>query len=143
VLVATVLDVKESKGGTFAVLDSGINHLGGMSGLGRLPRVRPAVVPVAAGGPPPESRRMSIVGPLCTPLDFWCRSTEAALGPGDHVVVPNAGAYGLTASLVAFLGRDCPTEVVVDDDGVVDVSALVYERRPGRPNPSPEVEWTP
>jgi diaminopimelate decarboxylase len=32
-LLATVVDVKESKGKKFIVLDTGINHLGGMSGL--------------------------------------------------------------------------------------------------------------
>ncbi|MEV7190833.1 type III PLP-dependent enzyme [Streptomyces sp. NPDC093510] len=136
-LVAEVLDVKESKGKRFAVLDSGINHLGGMSAIGRLPRIQPAFVPaaepaaeLAAEPGAGDVRRTDVVGPLCTPLDFWCRGKEAELAVGDHVVVPNVGAYGLTASLVAFLGRDCPTEVVLDHGTVTDVSTLVYERRP-------------
>ncbi|GGS49248.1 type III PLP-dependent enzyme [Streptomyces parvus] len=134
-LVAEVLDVKESKGKRFAVLDSGINHLGGMTGLGRIPRVQPefhasrppgSAGSLATGGLP----RIDVVGPLCTPLDFWCRGKQAELAVGDHVVVPNVGAYGLTASLFAFLGHDCPTELVLDHGAVVDSSVLRYERGP-------------
>ncbi|MEU8001123.1 type III PLP-dependent enzyme [Catellatospora sp. NPDC049111] len=127
-LVATAVDVKVSRDRTFAVLDSGINHLGGMSGLGRLPRIRPEVTRV--GDPTAEPRPTDVVGPLCTPLDFWTRSSPIGVRAGDHVVVPNAGAYGLTASLLAFLGRDCPAEVVLDHGQVVDASRLIYERRP-------------
>jgi diaminopimelate decarboxylase len=44
--------------------------------------------------------------------------------PGDLVVVPNVGAYGLTASLLGFLGHTPPAEVVVRGDTVLDVSRL-------------------
>jgi diaminopimelate decarboxylase len=130
VLVARVVDVKESKGRRFAVLDSGINHLGGMSALGRLPRMQPTLLHSSAGE---STVPVNVVGPLCTPLDFWARGRTLAVGPGDLIAVPNVGAYGLTASLLAFLGRHCPTELVLDGGAVVDASALVYERRPVAP----------
>src|SRR4029077_14530077 len=127
-LVATVVDVKVSKGKQFAVLDSGINHLGGMPALGRLPRVQPLF---SARWPQEEtdsSCLVDVVGPLCTPLDWWVRGRPAQLAPGDRIVVPNVGAYGLTASLVAFLGRECATEIVIDGDGVVDATVLTLKR---------------
>lgn len=127
-LVCRVQDLKTSKGEAFAVLDAGINHLGGMSGLRRLPKLQAAVL--HQGRRTGEaSASVHLVGPLCTPLDRLSRSLEVAeLGVGDVLAVPNVGAYGLTASLVAFLGRDCPVEVVVDGRAVEHVSSLVITR---------------
>ncbi|WP_405160844.1 hypothetical protein OG203_31325 [Nocardia sp. NBC_01499] len=127
-LVTTVQDVKTRGNRTFVVLDAGINHLGGMSGLGRL--VRPAATPDHTGG---ETSTVTLVGPLCTPADVLGRDVEVpAPAPGDLLVVPNVGAYGLSASLVAFLGRPAPTEVVLAHDEVVDASRLhlAYENVP-------------
>jgi diaminopimelate decarboxylase len=138
-LVATVVDVKRSKGRWFAILDSGINHLGGMAGLGRLPRMQPEIIGVGE-----SDEQVSIVGPLCTPLDWWTRSGQLRPQPGALIVVPNTGAYGLTASLVAFLGRDCPGELVLDHGEVVDASVLSYARQPLVPEGlSTTVEETP
>lgn len=131
-LVSTVVDVKHSKGERFVVLDSGIHHLGGMAGLKRLP---PFDLGVAAGpaGPP---TRAHVVGPLCTTLDTWARRAELGeLAPGDLVTVPNVGAYGLTASLLAFLSHDCPWEVAVDRSGVRSASRIVLDRHTS-PEPS-------
>jgi len=127
-LLCRVQDLKTSKGQSFAVLDAGINHLGGMSGLRRLPKLQAALLHdrprsgEAAGG-------VNLVGPLCTPLDWLSRDLQVAgLEVGDVVAVPNVGAYGLTASLLAFLGRECPVEVVVDGQAVEHVSSLVITR---------------
>jgi diaminopimelate decarboxylase len=110
------------------VLESGINHLGGMSGLRRLPPVVPDLVGGAVGGDP--LRGAIVAGPLCTPLDTWARSADVPrVRPGDVVQVPNVGAYGLSASLVAFLGHPAPREAVVDGGEVVEVSQLALVRR--------------
>lgn len=125
-LVASVVDVKTSMGQRYVLLDSGINHLGGLSGLGRVPplHAEPAS-PTPAGGP------SSVVGPLCTPVDRWHpKASLGAVVPGDRVVVPNVGAYGLTASLVAFLGHPVTQEVVIEGGEVVDRSQLRLEREP-------------
>ncbi|GHH39977.1 type III PLP-dependent enzyme [Lentzea cavernae] len=128
-LIARVVDVKHSKGELFVVLDTGVNHLGGMSGLRRLPRLAPDVVPVGAGEPGEVTA--TLVGPLCTPLDTLGRGLRMpAVRPGDLVVVPNVGAYGLTASLLGFLGHTPPAEVVVRGDTVLDVSRLNLVRLP-------------
>jgi diaminopimelate decarboxylase len=117
-LLATVLDVKESKGKTFVVLDTGINHLGGMSGLGRIARASIALVPLA--GDDGERATVDVVGPLCSPLDSLARGIAAPrLRIDDAVTIPNVGAYGLTASLIGFLGHPAPIEVAVRGDRVV------------------------
>ena len=125
-LLCRVQDVKTSHGQTFVVVDAGINHLGGMSGLRRLPRLQAAVLQAGPDGPRSGAH---LVGPLCTPLDWLSRDLEIAeAAVGDVLCVPNAGAYGLTASLIAFLGRDCPLEVVTDGGVVEHVSSLVIAR---------------
>jgi diaminopimelate decarboxylase len=108
----------------FVVLDAGVNVLGGMTGLGRLraPDAQPRVIgrPTEPGGP------VTLVGPLCTPLDVL--STAAPIAPprpGQLLAIPNVGAYGPTASLLAFLSRPTPVEVVVDRGAVRRARRLV------------------
>jgi diaminopimelate decarboxylase len=119
-LLTTVLDVKRSRGTTYVVLDAGVNVLGGMSGIGRL--MGTAAQPLCDG----PGDAVSLVGPLCTPLDVLAR-TANVVDPkvGMVLALPNVGAYGLTASLVGFLGRPVAAEVVLDGpDDVVDVRRL-------------------
>lgn len=112
-----MLDVKESHGKQVVVLESGINHLGGMSGLRRLPPLAPHLLHEDDDAPRTEAM---ITGPLCTPLDTWARSASLPrVVPGDVLAVPNVGAYGLYASLLAFLGHPLPTEVVVQRHRIV------------------------
>ncbi|WP_327000857.1 type III PLP-dependent enzyme [Dactylosporangium sp. NBC_01737] len=125
-LAATVQDVKQSKGRTFVLLDSGINHLGGMAGLRRVP---PLVPQLTADRPDAPDVTCDVVGPLCTPLDAWSRGvTLPDLRAGDVVEVPNVGAYGLSGSLIGFLSHQPPAEVVVDGDTVVHASRLALVR---------------
>lgn len=122
-LIAGVVNTKVSRGRKFVIMDAGINTFGGMSGLGRL---LPVSVEVD-GDEPVESA--SLVGPLCTPGDILGREIKLpALAADDIVTIPNAGAYGPTASLLMFLGRPAPTEVIVRGDEVVSVSRIEHER---------------
>ncbi|HEY1570406.1 MAG TPA: type III PLP-dependent enzyme [Pseudonocardiaceae bacterium] len=130
-LLCRVMDVKPSKEDVFTVLDGGINHLGGMVGLRRIPPISPTVQRVEPPSPDEPWVRTTVVGPLCTPLDTFVR--RVALPPhlpGDVLAVPNVGAYGLTASLLAFLGHPAPVEVVTDGGDVLDVSRLHLTRSP-------------
>ncbi|SEO47123.1 decarboxylase [Amycolatopsis saalfeldensis] len=121
-LLAGVVNVKESRGQRFVILDAGINALGGLSGIGRL-------LPAAVGVEGEEFQVGSLVGPLCTPGDSLAKAAKLPeLSVGDVVTVPNVGAYGVTASLISFLGRPAPTEVVVRGADVVSVSRLDYQR---------------
>ncbi|MFI7110329.1 type III PLP-dependent enzyme [Nonomuraea sp. NPDC050227] len=120
-LVCTVTEVKQPGGNVFVLLDGGINHLGGMAGLGRL--ARPAAVPVDVSDD--AGLLGTITGPLCTPADVLGRSVPIGEpAAGDLVIFPNVGAYGLTASLLGFLGRPIAPEVVVDGAATVSVSRL-------------------
>lgn len=124
-LVARVMEVKASKEGRlFLILDTGIHHLGGMAGLGRIPRFSIDLLV-------PQERRankvleMDVVGPLCTPLDCIGKKLPIPrVEPGDLVAIPNVGAYGATASVVNFLSRKAPVEVVHRSGEVVAVHRL-------------------
>jgi diaminopimelate decarboxylase len=134
-LAATVVEIKHSKGERFVILDSGIHHLGGMAGLRRLPQLDLEVCLAAVEGGEPSSAATRVVGPLCSTLDSWSlrASSLPDARPGDIVCVPNVGAYGLSASLLAFLSHDCPVEVVVSEAGDVHGSRLVVDRRTVKP----------
>ncbi|QTR06442.1 alanine racemase [Saccharothrix algeriensis] len=133
-LLVRVADVKRGRGRTFVVLDGGINHLGGLSGLGRLLPVAARVLPTGeAGAGAAVEERATVVGPLCTPADVLAR--DAALSSptgGDLLVIPNVGAYGLTASLIGFLSRPVAAEVVLRGGHPVDASRVELRRVPIR-----------
>lgn len=141
-LMTAVLDVKRSQGKDIVVLESGINHLGGMSGMRRLPPLSPHLVHTAGPAAGKDVLDALVVGPLCTPLDTWARGAKLPdLAPGDLVAVPNVGAYGLYASLIAFLGHPLPVEAVVDSDrpgSTPEVSRVALTRTAGATVPGPD-----
>ena len=109
-LITTVLDVKKAGTKTYVVLDTGIHHLGGMSGLGRIPRASLTLKNLTAQRDGEVA--VDVVGPLCSPLDSLARGQKIApVEVGDVLAVPNVGAYGLTASLLGFLSHQTPAEV--------------------------------
>jgi len=120
-LLSTVLDVKLWNGKTHIVLDTGMIHLGGMAGLGRIYRAVASIESLAErDGAPLES--VDVVGPTDYALDYVTRDASVPpLKPGDAVSIPNVGAYGLTASLVAFAGLEPPPEVCCRGTSVVAV----------------------
>jgi diaminopimelate decarboxylase len=124
-LIVGVVNIKESRGRRFVVLDGGINTFGGMSGLGRILPV--SVRPNETGAPTVQVA--SLVGPLCTPGDLLGRDIHLPeLAPGDIVTIPNAGAYGVTASLLMFLGRPAPLEYVTRGEHVLSASRIRHVR---------------
>ncbi|MFI6817455.1 type III PLP-dependent enzyme [Nonomuraea sp. NPDC050328] len=124
-LLTSVLDVKPHPGIIYVVLDVGVNALGGMSGLGRI--LTPDAQPIGPAAVETRADRLSLVGPLCTPLDILSRSANIPIPDvGDVLEIPNVGAYGLTASLLGFLSRPVPAEVVLDGAGdVLDARRIV------------------
>jgi len=108
VYVSRVVDVKESGGETFAILDGGIHH---------------ALLPITANSykvviadrvDVEETNPVMLGGPLCTSADQWRSSVELpGVKVGDVVAMMNSGAYGLTASMNMFLSRGTPVEVLV------------------------------
>ncbi|MEU9115329.1 type III PLP-dependent enzyme [Streptomyces sp. NPDC048483] len=122
-LLVRVVNIKAGRGRTFVILDAGINALGGLSGIGRL---LPAAVRLDGCE---QSMVATLAGPLCTPGDTLGHDVNLPeLQVGDIIAIPNTGAYGVTASLLAFLGREAPCEVVLRGGEVVSVSRLDYQR---------------
>ena len=114
VYVCRIVDRKISRGQTFLVADGGMNHHLAASGhLGQVIRKNfPAAIATRMNREPTET--VSVVGPLCTPLDMLAdqvRLPKAEIG--DLVVVFQSGAYGLTASPVNFLSHPAPREILV------------------------------
>jgi diaminopimelate decarboxylase len=108
------VDRKESRGQVFLVTDGGLNHL--LSASGNFGQVIRKNYPVAIGNQmgAPATENVSVVGPLCTPLDILADKMELAKAePGDLVVVFQSGAYGASASPQAFLGHPPVVEVLV------------------------------
>lgn len=134
-LVIGVQDVKVSQGVRYVVADGGINTIGGMQGLRRVP---PLVAEARSMTAPDHISETDdhttghtaalptvLTGPLCTTLDVLNpKAGLTTVAPGDLLVVPNVGAYGVTASLIGFLGRQAPAEVTVDGDRTVSALRL-------------------
>jgi diaminopimelate decarboxylase len=114
VYVARVIDRKVSRGQVFLVTDGGLHHhLAASGNFGQVIRKNyPAAVGTRMDGV--ERETVSVVGPLCTPLDVLAERMDLAQADvGDLVVVFQSGAYGLSASPTAFLGHPAPAEVLV------------------------------
>lgn len=114
VYVCRVLDKKLSRGQIFLVTDGGLHHH--LAASGNFGQVIRKNYPVTIGNKVGISatETVSVVGPLCTPLDLLADQMELPKAEiGDLVVIFQSGAYGLTASPTAFLSHPAPIEVLV------------------------------
>ncbi len=115
VYLTRVVDVKQSQGETFVVVDGGLNHQLAASGnFGTVVRRNYPLAVAARMGEAPGGE-VSVVGPLCTPLDRL--GDRVALPPvetGDLIAIFLAGAYGASASPAGFLGHPAASELVVE-----------------------------
>lgn len=114
VYLARVVDRKESGGETFLVVDGGLNHhLAATGNFGTVVRRNYPVAVAGRIGAEPEEI-VSVVGPLCTPLD---RLADRVALPralvGDVIAIFASGAYGASASPAGFLGHPPVRELVV------------------------------
>jgi diaminopimelate decarboxylase len=114
VYLTRIVDRKESGGEIFLICDGGLNHQ--LAATGNLGTVVRRNYPVALArdvlGAPEET--VSIVGPLCTPLDRLAdRVALPRAEVGDVIAVFASGAYGATASPGGFLGHPAVGEMVV------------------------------
>lgn len=115
IYVTRVIDRKVSRGQIFLVVDGGLHHH--LSASGNFGQVIRKNYPVAVANrinqtDSSETEVVSIVGPLCTPLDLL---SDKMLLPradiGDIIVIFQSGAYGLTASPRHFLSHPDASEV--------------------------------
>ncbi|MDQ2892636.1 MAG: pyridoxal-dependent decarboxylase, exosortase A system-associated [Pseudomonadota bacterium] len=113
VYLTRIVDRKQSGGETFIVTDGGLNHqLAATGNLGTVVRRNyPLALAHAMNAEPTET--VSVVGPLCTPLDrLGDRIALPHAEPGDLIAVFLAGAYGASASPAGFLGHPPANEIV-------------------------------
>lgn len=114
VYVCQVVDKKISRGQTFLVTNGGLHHhLAASGNFGQIIRKNYPVVNGRQVQNTPRER-VSVVGPLCTPLDILADKMELGVAEvGDLIVVMQSGAYGFTASPHLFLAHPIPVEVLV------------------------------
>ena len=114
IYVCRVLDRKVSRGHTYLVTDGGLHHH--LSASGNFGQIIRKNYPVAIGNrmDAPAGESVSVVGPLCTPLDILGdKMMLPTAKEGDLVVVYQSGAYGASASPQHFLGHPPAIEVIV------------------------------
>jgi diaminopimelate decarboxylase len=113
IYVTRIVDRKISRGHCYLIADGGLHHH--LSASGNFGQVIRKNYPVAIGNrmASREQETVSVVGPLCTPLDLLADRMELATAEiGDLVVIFQSGAYGFTASPQAFLGHLACVEVI-------------------------------
>jgi len=114
VYVSRIVDRKVSRGHVYLVTDGGLHqHLAASGNFGQVIRKN---YPAAIGNRMDASQQesVSVVGPLCTPLDLLAeRLPLSQAEPGDLVVIFQSGAYGASASPQGFLGHPPIVEVLV------------------------------
>ena len=109
-----VVDKKISRGTTYLVCNGGLHHH--LANSGNFGQVIRKNYPVAIGNrlTGDVTEQVTIVGPLCTPLDILADKVTLPLAEvGDWVVVYQSGAYGPTASPQDFLGHPAVTEILL------------------------------
>lgn len=114
IYVARVLERKVSRGEVFLVTDGGLHHH--LAATGNFGQVLRRNYPVAVSNRLADEalEQVSVVGPLCTPLDVLAHKVNLpTASEGDLVVIFQSGAYGATASPQAFLGHPPCVELLV------------------------------
>lgn len=114
IYVCRVIERKISRGQVYLVTDGGMHHH--LAASGNFGQVIRKNYPVVIGNRVQGAARevVSVIGPLCTPLDLLADQMDMAVADvGDLVVVLQSGAYGLTASPTAFLSHPSALEVLV------------------------------
>ena len=107
--VSRVLDVRQSRGERWVVLDGGIHHLHRTA----LAHANRAMTVLDAAGRPRQ--RVNVAGCLATPADVLAYAI-ALPEPrcGDLIVIPRCGAYGFSHSMMGFGLHPLPAELVFD-----------------------------
>lgn len=113
--VSKVIDVKTSRGETFAVCDGGLHHhLAASGNFGQVIRKNYPVAVANRMSGDINTEAVSIVGPLCTPLDILAHKMMLPnIQVHDYIAVYQSGAYGASASPQGFLGHPSVKEVLL------------------------------
>lgn len=120
--VAEIIDIKESQGKKFFILDGGVHQL-----------LRPSMKKAnkfmdILGKDRVNTEKVTLAGKLPTPLDVLVEDVEVPQNVeiGDRLVIYNCGAYGFNHSLTNFALHDYPAEIAYSK-GKIEVI-----RQPGK-----------
>jgi len=115
IYVCRVIDRKVSRGRTYLVTDGGLHqHLAASGNLGQIIRKNFPVIAAARASPVDTREKVTVVGPLCTPLDLLADQIELPrCAPGDLIAILQSGAYGYSASPLGFLSHPPPGQALV------------------------------
>jgi diaminopimelate decarboxylase len=109
IFITRVVDIKESHGTTYVILDGGMNAFFRPKFTGQRHRVR------VLGKNGTATQTVKLTGNTCTPLDVFYEEVELpALVVGDLLIFENAGAYGYSMSLLDFISFDRPIQIMED-----------------------------
>ena len=112
-----MLRAKESRGERFAVLEGGANHLLRPALTGQSFPARALRDRDSDGDDTPVEQ--TLAGPLCTSLDRLGKAVLPRLRAGDLVMLGQAGAYGATEAMTAFLSHPPAPEYWLESDPVI------------------------
>ena len=105
--VTEVVDVKQSQGQTFVIIDGGVHN------LYRTPAMQNASKYLTVVGKAAEPGiRAVLAGKLPTPIDIIAKDVllPETIAPGDVIVIYNCGAYGFNHCLSNFVLHPHPAE---------------------------------
>jgi len=114
--VFKVVDRKLSRGEVFLVTNGGLHHhLAASGNFGQVLRKNYPLKVMRGQQIMKTEESVSVVGPLCTPLDLLGDKVllSAGLQPGDLLAIEQSGAYGPSASPSSFLGHPPAVEILI------------------------------
>lgn len=114
IYISKVIDKKDSRGHTYLITDGGLHHhLSNSGNFGQIIRKNYPIL-ISRQKDTQETENITIVGPLCTPLDILANKMILPKAEiNDFVVVLQSGAYGKTASPDSFLGHPSVKEILI------------------------------
>ena len=114
IYVTRVLYKKVMRGKTFVITDGGINHHATAGGQFSSSLKRNYDMKILNKFDQPTVEKVTIAGPLCTPLDILARDiTLPEVERGDYIGIFNSGAYAYTISPLQFLSHQSPGEYFI------------------------------
>ena len=114
IYVSKIIDKKISRGKTYVVVNGGLHHH--LAASGNFGQVIRKNYPLSIGNKIQSDTHetVTIVGPLCTPLDVLGENVSLPESEiGDLVVLYQSGAYGYTASPHQFLSQPECVETII------------------------------
>jgi diaminopimelate decarboxylase len=127
VFLTRIIDIKNSRGVNFVITDTGIN------GFSRpaMPWAQQHPCTIISKGNEPSTGLFRVVGRSNLPSDVLCKDVNLPNPePGDILAIFNAGAYGLTMSLVMWSSNAVPREVIFFDGQYLLAKSIIDTHRP-------------